>query len=1118
METVRIAMGRSGRVWPAVLQAAAEGRETGRRVILYVPEQMTLQAERDLIADLRLNGLIDIEVISPRKLRTMVRERTGGSDHRTLDEAAQVMAVHRAMAEKAENLDFYRNMTELPGAVARVREALLELRDSDITPEETEKYAAKAATGSVQAKLRDLNLIREAYETLVADRFEDEKRAWTEMVNRLGRTDIFRNADLLVYGFDTVRPDLRELLCKAAGLARYVCVFLTADTEDAADAMIFGEQHRSVRQLRKALADAGTEAAVCKTAPQRASAEEGDGSPMSPMIAWLDGNLFAEDGGKPYPASADGSLTLYAAADRADEAEQAAACLLAWHAEGIPWEKMAVALPSNSRLEGLLRARLRLGGIPFCSTEEIPAASHGVCRMLCAALECISGGYTTENVTEAALSGFTTLTEEEALACVNYAEAHGIEGSRWRKPFLKGEGAEAAEAARQKLTAPIEALRGDLKNAESADGSVEAIVRFLEAEGVPERLEEREKALLDAGLFREAVADRQVWKLLTELLDRLWTLLGKRRAPIRDLKNMLQSALGTAAIATLPETESGVMLGGIGHMLPGHTDALVLPGFQEGVMTAPASGWLTDREREGFEQGTGKEIGISRERRGWIRRYDFYRTMTTPRKYLRISWSLRDENGSPLQEDGLLSGIRAIFPGIREEGGITAARRTPALRTPLEALESMGSLLDSLRKGKRDAQAERAVVALLHSGVYGRTARAIIGSERGEQGVPRLGPETAARLFRTDVVSISRLERFAACPYQHFIDYGLRPVQQETYDFDDAEAGTFFHAALDRFLKAAGGEREWPYLDDLRVDGIMDGICAELTQEWEESPLREDALGIWQGEEYLRRVRHAARVLARFARNSDFRTIATEQAFGKTGGLPPLRLRLADGSSVQVQGVIDRIDTYENGEGVWLRVVDNKSREKKPDPSKMEDGEQLQLMIYLKAAEQAYPHTHAAGALFFPVQDAEVPGADETPEALEAERLKKVRMKGLVNAREDVLRAMDRDIRPYSLDDVFKKDGTVRKGADWAVEESVLHGLMAAAEEKAAEIAGEIRQGRIEAAPRGTEEDSPCRYCGYRVLCHRRKEFLRPRSTDVTYTDIARSAGPGKNTLREAGK
>ena len=123
-------------------------------------------------------------------------------------------------------------------------------------------------------------------------------------------------------------------------------------------------------------------------------------------------------------------------------------------------------------------------------------------------------------------------------------------------------------------------------------------------------------------------------------------------------------------------------------------------------------------------------------------------------------------------------------------------------------------------------------------------------------------------------------------------------------------------------------------------------------------------------------------------------------------------------------------------------------------------------------------------------------------------------MKGLVNAREDIVRAMDRDLQPYSVDGVFNKDGSIRKNADWAVEEDVLRALMAAAEEKAAEICGGIRAGRIDVKPRGkSEEDAPCRFCSYRTLCRRSRDSLTPRKEETTFRSLA-----GKNTLRDAEK
>ena len=1098
MKNMQITIGRSGRVWPEVLRAVRICRGEGRRAVLYVPEQVTLQTERNLIADLELRGLLDIEVVSPKKLRELVRERAGSGNRKTLDEFGQAMAVHRAMSETAGELTYYRSMTEMPGAVQTVREALSELRESGITPEETEKCARESGSGATRAKLQDLNRIRAAYENLALEHFDDEKTAWTDMMRRLEQTEVLHGADLLVYGFDTVRPDLRELLCTAWALAENVRVFMVADGQNARDGMLFTEQQRSAAQLRTAIENAGGTLKTDRIDTPRAGCDA--------ALAWLEENLFTEEM-TPYTGETGDAVSLYAAAGREDEAEQTAACLLKWRGEGIPWDRMAVALPKSSGLEDALLSRLRLNGIPFYSAEKVPAESHGVCRMLSAALECISSGYTAELVAEAALSGFTVLEEEEALRLGNYAAAHGIEGARWRKPFERGEDAKEAEEARLRLIAPMERLRENLKKSTEASQSVEAVVRFLEEEGVWNRLQEREERLLREGMYREAVMDRQVWRLLMQLLDQMWTLLGKRRASIRDLKNMMECALGSASLSTLPEAENGVEVGEIGRLQAENVDALVLPGCQEGVFGAPEDGWLSDRERRELEQKTGREVGADRERRGWIRKYDLYRTLSTPGKRLRISWSLRDENGSPLQEDALAARVRMVFPDVREEGGVRQERKEFRPRTPLKAMESLGELLSAVREGREVPGAESAVVALLHSGVYGRTGRRMMEEADARRRGAALLPATARRLFHTQTASISRLEGFAACPYRHFIDYGLRPVRQDTFDFDAADAGSFFHSALDRYIRLAGQEDAWPDLPEERVDGMMDAICAELTTEWEDTPLREDALGIWQGEEYLRRIHHAARVLTRFAANSDFRTIATERSFGRGEGLPPLELRLRDGSTTALQGIIDRIDTYENGEGLWLRVVDYKSSGKKPVPAKMEDGEQLQLMIYLKAATAAYPGARPAGALFFPIQDAEVSAPEETPGAPDAERIKKVRMKGIVNAREDVMHAMDRDTRPFSADDIFNKDGTVKKSADWAVEEPVLRGLMDAAEQKAAEICEEIRTGRIEAAPRGKDEqDSPCRYCDYRTLCRSGRKNFRPRKDGVTCGEIAAEA------------
>ena len=1105
MNTVRIIPGRSGRVWPQVLRAVKESRQDGRRLILYVPEQYTLQAERDLITGLDLPGLLDIQVISPRKLRQQVKERMGSGVRNPLNEFGRAMAIHRVMAEKAKDLTYYRNMADLPGVVRQVGEALEEIGESELTAEELENCAQNAETGMERAKLRDLQIIRRTYQELITEQFDDDRTVWTDMVDRLERSGLWDGADLAVYGFDSIRPDLRELLVKLCGRLHSVRVYLTMDSLNAPDGRIFTQQHQSVRRLGQALEEAGLRLEEART--------EGEREGCAPELRYLERNLFALEPEKRTADPGEG-IALYAGASPWDEAEHIAATLRRWHGEGIPWTGMAVVLPPESDLGSMLRANLRINGIPFDYQNKDRAAEHPVCRLLLSALSCLSDSYRTDQVITMARSGYSTLSAEEGLQLEDYARAHGIEGRKWLRPFTAGANAAEAEKLRLRLITPAEDLHHWLADARNAAASVEAIVSFLETEKVWERLREEEEDLLNREMYREAVINRQVWKLLMDLLEQMWTLLGSRRAAIRDLKQMLGSALTGAEIAALPEKQDGVMIGEAGHLLAGETDALILAGVQDGILTAPESGWLTDSERRRMEEATGRTIGISREQACLIRKYDYYRALTLPGKHLLISWSLRGEDGGTLQPDGLIEQIRRLFPGLKTGGGIAGSQGQAEPVTPVAVLNGLGARLADLKSGKEEdlpAAWRAAVVQLLHSGVYGETVRIILRESISGKAKKQISPETARQLFMTDLLSVSRLEQFASCPYRHFIDYGLRPVRQETFDFRNDEAGTFFHEALDRYMKAAGSDSRWPDFTDEQADSLMDGILNGLTEEWKEGPLREDAMGAWQGESYLRRVRHAARVLTRFAVNSDFRTIATEQSFGDAEGLPPVVLTLRDGSRTAIRGKIDRIDTYENGEGLWLRIVDNKSSGRKPDAARMANGEQLQLMIYLKAAADMNPKAHVAGAMYFPVEDREVAEEEDDPAAIEKSRMKNVRMKGIVTAEEDIVRAMDRDIAPYSVDKVFNKDGLVCKSADWAVEESTLRSLMDAAAEKAGELCGRMRGGEIDAAPVTDGEDTACRYCEYHGICRAGKEDGRPLDKGIRFSDIA--AGAQKKKL-----
>ena len=1076
----------------------AESREAGRTAVLYVPEQYTLQAERDLLTALHLPGLLNLDVISPTKLKVLVRERAGATGLEPLDEAGRAMAMHKAIQECGEDLIFYRRLSNLYGTISRMDQTLSELREEGLTPDLLDGMASSFRGGAQRAKYQDLSRIWHCYDALLADRFDDPADAWRDMCVRLPQSGLWRGADLYVYGFDTVRPDLRELLIAAAPICHKIHVLLSMTDHASPAARIFAAQRNSAQRL---IADMEEHGVVCtlEFLPTPLPAP-GD------ALGFLARYLFTEEAqtfdGDPGPA-----LTLYAAPDPVGESLTIASTILDWHRIGISWNRMAIALPRNASDSSVLLSALRRNGIPFFLSRREQVSRHGVSRLLSAALLCVSRGYETESLLEIASCGFGVLSREEGAVLTSYVRLWGIERGQWQEPFTLGEKEQAhtAELLRRKLLAPVRNLHDRLRRASNASASTEALFLFLREEGIDAQLQERQDQLMQEERFSEAIVDRQLWDLLMSMLDRLHALLGGRRATLKETAALMIGALERATLSTLPEAEEGVSIGQIGHMLPGQIDALVLPGLNDGVMNAGGTSLLSDPERRMLEKSVGHTIGIDSVQMGRIIRSDFVRTMSQPAKRLFVSFQLRDESGTARLPGAPVTELRRLFPDLKEQGGLSAGDFPIYPNSPTLALEGVGPLLRMIRDGKLadlPAPWPDAFRSLYQDSETRKLLERMISPWLGITAGHRISSPVAVRLFHGDRVSISRLECFAGCPRQHFLRYGLRPRLPRTFELTAGDIGDFFHLVLQEYINLAVCEPDWPGLPEERISALMDGILNRITETWEGGSLREEAAGLWQSGEYLRRARHAASILTRFAANADFQIVGTEMEFGSAEGMPPLILRLTDGTDIALQGKIDRLDLYRGPEGDYLRVLDLKSSEKSLDPARMDRGEQLQLMIYLSAAEKGMPGAKAGGALYFPIQDKEVRAP--TPESAEDQRLKNVQLRGVVLAEPAVLRAMDRDISPYSLPKILNQDGSIGKSVKWALPSDLLRRLMDAALARAAELCELIRSGDVTASPSVGEHTSPCTFCEFAAICPRKKEDERPLPKDFSFEDVGR--------------
>ena len=194
---------------------------------------------------------------------------------------------------------------------------------------------------------------------------------------------------------------------------------------------------------------------------------------------------------------------------------------------------------------------------------------------------------------------------------------------------------------------------------------------------------------------------------------------------------------------------------------------------------------------------------------------------------------------------------------------------------------------------------------------------------------------------------------------------------------------------------------------------------------------------------------------------------------------------------MKLKGRIDRIDTYEDEDHVYVKVIDYKSGNKKFDLAALYYGLQLQLVVYMNVASEITASKHPdkevvpAALLYYHVADPLVRAEEEmTPEEVNRELLKDLRTTGVVNSDQQVVSLLDKSFTDKSLIVPVerKKDGTFSARSS-VIDQQDYETVSKFVNHKIREFGREILNGSIEINPCEQGGRNSCTYCTYRGIC-----------------------------------
>lgn len=1088
---LHIITSRHNNLWNLAAEKLRESYQQGRQVLLLVPEQYTLQAERDSMTALGTKGFFRLQVLSPSRLQKRVFDQLGKDRRIPIDDRGKMMTMARVLWQNKDLFVYYGSAGEQIGFTHKLVQAVSELKGAGVHPQALLDYAGQEE--GIPPRISDLARIYQEYEVLLTGQLADQEDEARDMLHRLAESSLFFDFQVVVYGFDLITEPLIRLLGVLGKQAHDVMVLTVSDGKDAPDADAFTSVHNSIQRLKEACQHLGIS--------QTWQFYRQPISIKPPALQHLSSHLLRL---KPdvYPLPCDG-LRLYAGRTAHEEIRQAAQLIHQNLLSGVQPRDIAVILAQDSyalHIPGVFSDYQ----IPYYLAAKEPLLSQPLIRCVLDALRIIQAAvWRTEDVLRFARNPFSPLSREEVWDLHNYALAKGIGGSKWTKPFTKGEEAvvRQIETLRKKLTAPVVRLRDGLVQARNAHQSIAAVLGFLDDLQAQDAAQQRQTWLYQQGMQEEAIREGQVWEKLMQLLSQMLALWGEDRIPLGRFPAWMEQGISMTELSALPPQENCVQIGIMGQLMPKSPSHVYLLGLNNGVLSLSSDALIADEDRIRLEQGMGLKLNLKLPDRESVKQLDLWKALTAAHNFLWISYALGGDDGSSLAPLSHIGRIQRMFPQLVEEGGAVSSLREPWPFSPAVALDELATLL---YQGTLEKTWSTAFAWLRQHPNWQHQAQAVYHQARGDNPYMQLRPQQAQALFPPKTSSVSRLETFAGCPFRHFVSYGLRPLERAEWKLEANDLGTAAHNAMEHFTRAARQDPAWPNIPKEASDQMMNYVLSSLTQDWENAPWADTHRAKAHTRRFLDLCRNMAWALTQAGQVSGFQPVYSELSFGMGGDIPALVIPLESGDTLFLRGTIDRLDVG-SIEGISLvRVIDYKTGNQDLQAGDVQAGVQLQLLLYLQAARSMFKHLKPAGAFYQRLENPIV-RADSEEKAVKEQR-RRLRLNGVVLADADVLSIMDQGKPPLTLPKYIKNDGSLPQN-NRLLSQTQLTDLLDFTQQKAADIAHQIVSGTISRSPLvKTSGRTECGFCPFEGVCRRGKinqeQLLRHVNRTARFSDL----------------
>ncbi|MEG0250083.1 MAG: helicase-exonuclease AddAB subunit AddB [Peptostreptococcus sp.] len=1147
-------------------------KESQKPIYILVPEKYSYEMEKKISQRLLLDSdpYFRIRVVSFTTLGNIVYSNVGGLTERKISKTARAMLIYKALDSVSNELVTFKAKGSGVGLVSKIMDMIIEFKQNDMSVDEIYEIAKNSEEDSLKHKLNDLAKVYERYESYLLDNYFDTEDNLEFFSKKLDDYKELSGATIFIDEFTGFTPIQYLVIEKLMIYSENIYFSLMTDLKNFNSRTgVFSKTNitfmkiNEICQKNSIKRDSDIHMKECEYYDNpvlrhlEKNINEFNPAKYTDLLVLNNKNQYIKDSLK----NIDDSLRIIEFKNTHLEVEHIASEITRLvRDEGYRYSEITIAMRDLDSYAYLIRSIFEDYNIGYFLDEKIAAKNNPIIVLVLSILEMKQKNYSYESMFRYLKSGLTPISNLEISMLENYVLANGIKGRRWfdetwdypithslednsinkdkDEAYLK-----TINDIKNKLMDPIERLHNKLKGRNTVSEICRYLYEFTIDINLPEKIIDLIEKFKEEENLYKVKEYSQVWSIFTDMLDEMVEFLADEKIGLERFINLMEAEFDGFELGIIPPARDQVFVTTIDRMKNPEMKVLYLIGVGDGVFPQDISddNMLTDNDRDRLLK-QGIKFDTDMMSRAYDEQFLVYKALSMSMSRLIVSYSVADFEGKSMRPSPLIKKLKKMFPNIKME--ISHDEKINSnFDDVVDNISAKERLFDDLisnirqstniEENKIDECWRNVYRYFRDNDNYKLKMKMINKAINYKNSAENMNRNLAGEIYGAGMFSISKLENYVSCPFSYFVNYGLKVKDRELYEFNAMDSGTYSHKILDTFSKRViiNGV-DWNDIDNSYIKSEVEKISNQIIEDRKGYILKSSEKHKYLAGRINKNLMDSLEIMSEQIRRGDFLPQNFEVEFGFKGDIDPIRYKLEDGKAIVLTGKIDRVDSYNDGEVDYVRVIDYKSSTRNLDMDKIMAGIQMQLFVYMSAVLKSNKKldkdniVNGQGAnckpaallysRFNPVKS-KVSSLEEvekmTEKDLEENLLNENKLSGFVIKDKEVIKHLDKTLdeenkKSLILPIANKKGGEIGAhtvGLNFDEFETVSEYVL----DKTKEICEEIYSGKIDIHPYKLGDEVPCRFCDFKSICQfdptikgNRYNSIKKRVKNKDYTEV----------------